>query len=248
MTAKTLWIKDEYLQQLLDGRKTIEVRVGYDNIRRLQPGDWLRLNDVHPFRIHRLAVYANFDDLLRSEDPARMAPGLDLPDLLDALHALYPAEKEALGVYAFELVQAVRYQGAIMRGRRILLIKHSEHNGGRSYWLLPGGGREPGESEEETVAREMNEETGLQVGVERLVLEELTNGDRVYQRYKTYLCTPPASGEASPGYEPEAQAQAVYAITDVGWFDLDDEASWEDVIRSDSITYGFLKKLHSVLP
>ena len=32
MRTKTLWIKDEYLQLILAGRKTIEVRVGYSNI------------------------------------------------------------------------------------------------------------------------------------------------------------------------------------------------------------------------
>jgi ASC-1-like (ASCH) protein len=27
--TKTLWIKDEYLNQILEGRKTIEIRVAY---------------------------------------------------------------------------------------------------------------------------------------------------------------------------------------------------------------------------
>ena len=53
-----------------------------------------------------------------------------------------------------------RYQAAIMIGSQILLIRHEEHNHGRTYWLLPGGGREDGESEEECVIREMREETG----------------------------------------------------------------------------------------
>ena len=33
-----------------------------------------------------------------------------------------------------------RYQAAILRGSQILLIRHQEHQGGRSYWLLPGAG------------------------------------------------------------------------------------------------------------
>ncbi|MBM3190860.1 MAG: ASCH domain-containing protein, partial [Chloroflexi bacterium] len=41
--VKTLWIRDEYLQQILAGRKTVEVRVGYANIRRLRTGDALML-------------------------------------------------------------------------------------------------------------------------------------------------------------------------------------------------------------
>ena len=43
MHIKTMWIKDEYLQLILDGRKTVEIRVGYDNIKRLQPGDHLQI-------------------------------------------------------------------------------------------------------------------------------------------------------------------------------------------------------------
>ena len=53
MHMKTLWIKDEYLQLILAGCKTIEVRVGYSNI--------------------------------------------------EKLHAIYPPEKEALGVAALEI-------------------------------------------------------------------------------------------------------------------------------------------------
>ena len=45
--TKALWVREPYLAQILAGRKTIEVRVGYDNIQRLQPGDPIRLNDEH---------------------------------------------------------------------------------------------------------------------------------------------------------------------------------------------------------
>ena len=94
-----------------------------------------------------------------------------------------------------------RYQGAIMRDHNILLIRHTNHGDGRAYWLVPGGGREQGETEEECVQREMREETGLEVRVERLLLdEESLPGEKVYDRIKTYLCIP-EPGEARPGYE-----------------------------------------------
>ena len=48
-----------------------------------------------------------------------------------------------------------RYQGAIIKDDQILLIKHTEHASGRSFWVIPGGGREPGETEMACVAREM---------------------------------------------------------------------------------------------
>jgi ASC-1-like (ASCH) protein len=103
MRTKTLWIRDEYLQQILDGRKTVEVRVAYKNIARLQPGDRLLLNDRYPFWIRRIERYASFGELLASEEPAAIAPGLLPQELLAALQTLYGPEKEALGVVAIEI-------------------------------------------------------------------------------------------------------------------------------------------------
>ena len=103
---KTLWIKDEYLAWILSGRKTIEVRVGYSNITRLKPGDQVLLNDQHLFTIQRIGRYASFEELLAHEDPTAIAPDLAAGELLTALRRIYPAEKEALGVVALEIIPA----------------------------------------------------------------------------------------------------------------------------------------------
>jgi ASC-1-like (ASCH) protein len=103
MRTKTLWIKDEYVGLILAGRKTIEVRVGYSNIKRLQVGDRLLLNDQHPFVIRRIGRYASFEELLACEDAASIAPDVPPGQLLEPLRAIYPPEKEALGVVALEI-------------------------------------------------------------------------------------------------------------------------------------------------
>jgi ASC-1-like (ASCH) protein len=103
MRTKTLWIKDDYLQQILTGRKTVEVRVGYSNIDRLEVGDRLLLNDAHRFRIIRIGRYASFEELLARENPASIAPDLSQGELLEALRAIYPSDKESLGVVALEI-------------------------------------------------------------------------------------------------------------------------------------------------
>jgi ASC-1-like (ASCH) protein len=103
MRTKTLWIKDEYLQLILAGCKTVEVRVGYSNITRLQVGDRLLLNDQHPFVIRRIGRYASFKDLLAQEDAASIAPDVPSGQLLEGLRAIYPPEKEALGIVALEI-------------------------------------------------------------------------------------------------------------------------------------------------
>ncbi|PWH17990.1 MAG: acetyltransferase [Ardenticatenia bacterium] len=102
--TKVLWIKEEYLQHILSGRKTVEVRVAYPNIARLQPGDILLLNERHRYRITAIRQYPDFAALVAAEDPAAIAPDLlDRAALLDACRALYPPEKEQLGVVALEI-------------------------------------------------------------------------------------------------------------------------------------------------
>jgi ASC-1-like (ASCH) protein len=107
--TKTLWIKDEYLQQILSGRKTVEIRVAYSNIARLEPGDMLLLNDRHRYVINVIRRYPNFEAMVAAEDPAAIAP--DLPSreaLLAACRAIYPPEKETLGVVALEIAPGDR--------------------------------------------------------------------------------------------------------------------------------------------
>ena len=101
--ARKLWIKEQYLQQILRGEKTVEVRVGYPNILRLKAGDVIRLNDRHPATIRRMARYDSFDELLEAEDPRTIAPRLSAEELLSTLRSIYPPQKEALGVIALEL-------------------------------------------------------------------------------------------------------------------------------------------------
>ncbi len=102
--TKTLWVKDEYLQQILSGHKTVEVRVAYGNIVRLEPGDNLLLNEQYRYVITGIRRYPDFEALVAAEDPAAIAP--DLPGreaLLAACRAIYPPDKEALGVVALEI-------------------------------------------------------------------------------------------------------------------------------------------------
>ena len=93
------------MRWILDGRKTIEVRVAYGNIARLKPGDPVLLNDQYPFVIRRIARYANFAELLAHEDPCAIAPDLSTEQLLTALQRIRvrAPDKESLGVVALEL-------------------------------------------------------------------------------------------------------------------------------------------------
>lgn len=144
------------------------------------------------------------------------------------------------------LARHTRYQGAIVDKHALLLIRHQLHATGQSYWVIPGGGLDAGETEEACVIREMKEETNLDVHIERLVLDEPAHPDGVYKWRKTYLCRP-VGGDAKPGYEPEEDAAAVYSISEVRWFDLRDESSWDEKIFHDPYTYPQITKLREVL-
>ena len=139
----------------------------------------------------------------------------------------------------------IRYQGAIIRDDHILLLRHAEHATGRSYWVIPGGGREADETEEACVQREMREETHLDVSVERLLLDDIGIPDGVYRRLKTYLCKV-LKGDAQPGYEPEVEASQQYAISEVRWFDLRDLSEWEEVKR-DPFTFPLMQRIRVLL-
>jgi ADP-ribose pyrophosphatase YjhB (NUDIX family) len=128
----------------------------------------------------------------------------------------------------------IRYQGAVVHDHKLLLIKHSEHASGRSYWVIPGGGREKGESEEECIRREVREETHLKIQVIRQVLDQPSLEGDVYKRNKTYLCRV-LDGKAQPGYEPEPEAAQKYSITEVGWFDLRDSSQWDPLVIGDPL-------------
>jgi len=139
-----------------------------------------------------------------------------------------------------------RYQGAIVKDHHILLIKHQEHVSGYSYWVLPGGKRELDETEKDCVQREMLEETGLDVTVERLILDEEGIPLGIYKRLKTYLCQV-IRGEARAGFEPEARAAQEYAICEVRWFDLNNAYKWVDDLNGSPFILPLIHRIRGAL-
>lgn len=102
MKTYNLNIRGEYLKMILDGRKTIEVRVAYPRFAEMVAGDTVRFNGEHEYRVAKVARYVDFNALVSREDPRRMYPS-HLENLLTALREIYPPEKEALGVLAIHL-------------------------------------------------------------------------------------------------------------------------------------------------
>ena len=71
---------------------------------------------------------------------------------------------------------------------KILTVRHGHDDPEKEYWVLPGGGLEPGETPAEGAIREMREETCLDVRVERLAIvhDQAFQGERQLSLY--FLC------------------------------------------------------------
>ncbi len=80
---------------------------------------------------------------------------------------------------------------------KILLIKRNTIPF-KGYWALPGGRMDPGETIEQTIVREVKEETGLDVVIVSKVGEYLEKGikdDVEYEYYPTCFVVKPVGGE-----------------------------------------------------
>ena len=67
-----------------------------------------------------------------------------------------------------------RSRAIIVRKSHIALIKRQR--AGQTYYVIPGGGREPGETPEQTAIRESYEELGLTVSIDRLLARVVYHG------------------------------------------------------------------------
>jgi len=79
-----------------------------------------------------------------------------------------------------------------LQGQQVLLVQRDSPR----FWELPGGRMAPGETTEETVLREVREETGVQVEIVELLGWYERTGFRAH-RAPVYLCRP-CHGQAQP--------------------------------------------------
>ena len=102
-------IKKEYYNLILKGIKTLEVRVGYPDIKRVKAGDTITFKDYSNvrFRVVRVTRYNDFCDMLDTEDSSKAIPNISKYKALEMYQEIYPEDKEALGVYVFELAKWV---------------------------------------------------------------------------------------------------------------------------------------------
>ena len=87
----------------------------------------------------------------------------------------------------------------------------------KGYWALPGGRMDPGETIEQTIVREVKEETGLDVVIVNKVGEYLEKGikdDVEYEYYPTCFVVKPVGGETKK-QDSEIQEIKQFNLTDL---------------------------------
>ena len=109
--------------------------------------------------------------------------------------------------------QAVRAV-VVAPDRRTLLLRYE--NEYEEWWIPPGGGIDPGETDEHALRREMREELGV---------DEFEIGPLLWERERYFLMEPGFGGQLNRNYlvrVPWFEAQVVSEANEARWFTLDE--------------------------
>jgi 8-oxo-dGTP pyrophosphatase MutT (NUDIX family) len=92
---------------------------------------------------------------------------------------------------------------------KVLLVQH-RHDAATAFWVPPGGGLEPGETFVDCAIREVREETGLDIEVQRFIFLDEAYVDGVHSLGAWFLARPVA-GEIVLGMDPELDKKQILA-------------------------------------
>jgi ASC-1-like (ASCH) protein len=105
----TMRVKQRYLDYIKAGTKPLEVRVGYDSVKTHRAGERIRFasrDDSQVVLVRDVRTYNAVDEMAKVEDLGHIVPGHSRPEVLKTLKAIYPADKERLGVIVLNVEPA----------------------------------------------------------------------------------------------------------------------------------------------
>jgi ASC-1-like (ASCH) protein len=75
---RLMWVKKRFFDLILSGEKTLEVRVAYPNLRSIQKGELINLNNQALIKVKDIRNYSTFEEMLSKEDTSQILPGSNL--------------------------------------------------------------------------------------------------------------------------------------------------------------------------
>lgn len=106
-TMRTMRVKKQFFDLIRSGRKDLEVRVGYNTIKRIQIGERINLathNESCEIQILDIRHYKTFKEMLTEEPYNHISPDSKSADeVLSLFKKIYGPKKEKLGVIVFKL-------------------------------------------------------------------------------------------------------------------------------------------------
>ncbi|HTU75901.1 MAG TPA: GNAT family N-acetyltransferase [Trebonia sp.] len=99
-------IQPRYLSMVKRGDKKLEIRVGYEHIKRIRSGDSVVLvagPEQLVRQVREVRRYSSLRQMLEHEDIEQVLPGSSPDGALRRLQEIYPPEKEKLGIVVLDL-------------------------------------------------------------------------------------------------------------------------------------------------
>lgn len=99
-------VKGRFFGEIMARRKTLEVRVGYANIKSIKAGENIELvtgSASGTIRVRAVRTYSSFEAMLMAEQADKIVPGMERAAVLSLLRSIYPPERERLGVVVLDI-------------------------------------------------------------------------------------------------------------------------------------------------
>lgn len=101
-----------------------------------------------------------------------------------------------------------RVRAVIIKDEKILLIKRTKSD--LIYWVIPGGGVEISETNEEALIRECKEELGVRVKIKELILDTISEKKETAKQKEYFYLVDILDGVVGSGQGPEFQNNSGY--------------------------------------